>query len=98
MCGGTLTEMWDGTLTEMCGGTLTAMRGGTLTEISRWFSGLLGNIGSGAKVLADPALAERMAGQGAEPAPSTPDQLAVLLREDLKLWQGIVKASGATID
>lgn len=52
----------------------------------------------GAKVLADPALAERMAGQGAEPAPSTPDQLAVLLREDLKLWQGIVKASGATID
>ena len=24
--------------------------------------------------------------------------LAVLLREDLKLWQGIVKASGATID
>jgi tripartite-type tricarboxylate transporter receptor subunit TctC len=52
----------------------------------------------GAKVLADPALAERMAGQGAEPAPSTPDQLAALLREDLKLWQGIVKASGATID
>jgi tripartite-type tricarboxylate transporter receptor subunit TctC len=52
----------------------------------------------GNKVLADPALVERLAGQGAEPAPSTPAQLATLLRDDLKLWQGIVKASGATID
>jgi tripartite-type tricarboxylate transporter receptor subunit TctC len=52
----------------------------------------------GNKVLADPALAERLAGQGAEPAPSTPAQLATLLRDDLELWQGIVKASGATID
>jgi tripartite-type tricarboxylate transporter receptor subunit TctC len=52
----------------------------------------------GNKVMADPALVERLAGQGAEPAPSTPDQLAKLLRDDLKLWQGIVKASGATVD
>jgi tripartite-type tricarboxylate transporter receptor subunit TctC len=52
----------------------------------------------GAKVLADPALVERLAGQGAEPAASTPAELAKLLRDDLKLWQGIVKASGATID
>jgi tripartite-type tricarboxylate transporter receptor subunit TctC len=52
----------------------------------------------GARVLADPALVERLAGQGAEPAPSTPAELARLLRDDLKLWQGIVKVSGATID
>lgn len=52
----------------------------------------------GNKVMADPALVERLAGQGAEPAPSTPEQLAKLLRDDLKLWQGIVKASGATVD
>ena len=52
----------------------------------------------GNKVLADPALVERLAGQGAEPAPGTPAQLATLLRDDLKLWQGIVKASGATVD
>jgi tripartite-type tricarboxylate transporter receptor subunit TctC len=52
----------------------------------------------GAKAMADPALVERLAGQGAEPAPSTPAELAKLLRDDLKLWAGIVKASGATID
>lgn len=52
----------------------------------------------GAKVLAEPALVERMASQGAEPAPSTPAELTALLRDDLKLWAGIVKASGATID
>jgi tripartite-type tricarboxylate transporter receptor subunit TctC len=52
----------------------------------------------GAKVLAEPALVERMASQGAEPAPSTPAELTALLRDDLKLWAGIVKASGATVD
>ena len=52
----------------------------------------------GAKAMADPAVVERLAGQGAEPAPSTPAELAKLLRDDLKLWAGIVKASGATID
>lgn len=52
----------------------------------------------GAKVLANPELQERMAGQGAETAPSTPDQLAKLLADDLVLWARIVKASGAKID
>lgn len=52
----------------------------------------------GAKVMADPALVERLAGQGAEPAPSTPDQLAKLLADDLTAWARIVKASGATVD
>jgi tripartite-type tricarboxylate transporter receptor subunit TctC len=52
----------------------------------------------GNRVLADPALVERLAGQGAEPAPSGPARLATLLRDDLKRWQGIVKDSGAKID
>jgi tripartite-type tricarboxylate transporter receptor subunit TctC len=52
----------------------------------------------GNKVMADPSLIERLAGQGAEPAPSTPAELSTLLREDLKVWAQIVKSSGATID
>ena len=52
----------------------------------------------GAKVLAAPDLAERMAGQGAEPFPGTPAELARLQAADLKRWAGIVKASGATVD
>lgn len=52
----------------------------------------------GAKALADPALVERLASQGAEPAPSTPAELARLTRDDLRLWEGIVKSSGATVD
>lgn len=52
----------------------------------------------GNKVMNDPALIERLAGQGAEPAPSTPAELTRLLRDDLTLWAGIVKASGATVD
>jgi tripartite-type tricarboxylate transporter receptor subunit TctC len=52
----------------------------------------------GNKVLSQPDFAERLAGQGAEVAGSTPAELTRLLQDDLKLWAGIVKASGATID
>lgn len=52
----------------------------------------------GNKVMSDPALVDRLAGQGAEPAPSSPAELGRLLRDDLKLWAEIVKSSGATID
>ena len=52
----------------------------------------------GAKVLADPAVVERLASQGAEPAPSSPAELARLTRDDLERWEKIVKSSGATID
>jgi 3-oxoacyl-[acyl-carrier protein] reductase len=55
-------------------------------------------VAEGAKVLAAPDLAERMAGQGAEPIPGTPAELARLQTADLKRWAGIVKASGATVD
>lgn len=50
------------------------------------------------KVLAAPELQERLASQGAEAAPSTPQELARLLKDELVLWARIVKESGATID
>jgi tripartite-type tricarboxylate transporter receptor subunit TctC len=53
---------------------------------------------AGAKVLAIPELRERLAGQGAEVASSTPEQLAALLKEDLVRWAKIVKESGAQLD
>lgn len=52
----------------------------------------------GSKVLTQADFVERLGGQGAEVAGSTPSELARLLQEELKLWAGIVKASGATID
>jgi tripartite-type tricarboxylate transporter receptor subunit TctC len=48
--------------------------------------------------MAAPELVARLAGQGAEPAVSTPAELTERLADDLKRWAGIVKASGATID
>jgi tripartite-type tricarboxylate transporter receptor subunit TctC len=50
------------------------------------------------KVLGAQDLIDRLAGQGAEVAPSTPEQLAKLLADDLVRWAKIVKDSGATID
>jgi tripartite-type tricarboxylate transporter receptor subunit TctC len=50
------------------------------------------------KVLAAQDLIDRLAGQGAEVAPSTPEQLTKLLADDLVRWAKIVKDSGATID
>jgi tripartite-type tricarboxylate transporter receptor subunit TctC len=50
------------------------------------------------KVLTAQDLIDRLAGQGAEVAPSTPEQLTKLLADDLVRWAKIVKDSGATID
>jgi tripartite-type tricarboxylate transporter receptor subunit TctC len=41
---------------------------------------------------------ERLVGLGVESAPSTPEQLAALTRDDLVRWAKIVKASGAQLD
>lgn len=50
------------------------------------------------QVLKAPDMAERLAGQGAEVAISSPDELAKLVREELVMWARIVKESGATVD
>jgi tripartite-type tricarboxylate transporter receptor subunit TctC len=49
-------------------------------------------------VLAAPAMRERIIALGAEPASSTPDELAKRLSEDLVLLGPIVKRTGASLD
>jgi tripartite-type tricarboxylate transporter receptor subunit TctC len=49
-------------------------------------------------VLASAALEERIISLGAEPAASTPDQLARILANDLERLQPIVKRTGASLD
>jgi tripartite-type tricarboxylate transporter receptor subunit TctC len=51
-----------------------------------------------ARLMDAPDMKERLAGLGVEPAPSTPDQLAALMRDDLVRWARIVKDSGAQLD
>ncbi len=49
-------------------------------------------------LLAQKDVIDRFAGQGAEPAPWSPEQFAKVLREDLVRWAKVVKESGATLD
>ena len=51
-----------------------------------------------ARLMEAPDMKERLVGLGVEPAPSTPDQLAALMRDDLVRWARIVKDSGAQLD
>ncbi len=51
-----------------------------------------------AKVLDDPGVKDKLAQVGCEPFKSSPDQFAVLIRDDLPKWAKIVKDSGATVD
>ena len=51
-----------------------------------------------AKLLQLPEIKERFNALGAEVTPSTPDQLAVLVKSDLARWSKIVKDSGAQLD
>ena len=50
------------------------------------------------KIMDSPEMKERLVGLGVEPATSTPEQLAVLVRDDLVRWARIVKDSGAQVD
>ena len=51
-----------------------------------------------AKIMESAEMKDRMTGFGVETAPGTPDQLAVLMRDDLVRWAKIVKDSGAQLD
>jgi len=48
--------------------------------------------------LRTPEMRDRLARMGAEPAPSTPEQLAELVRNELSKYQQVVKFSGARVD
>jgi tripartite-type tricarboxylate transporter receptor subunit TctC len=77
-------------------------------DITTWF-GLLAPAGTPPEVIArwngavtqmldDPAMRERLARQGAEAAPDTPQQFAAFIGTELVKYARIVKASGAKVD
>ncbi|SPS00240.1 Bug family tripartite tricarboxylate transporter substrate binding protein [Cupriavidus taiwanensis] len=51
-----------------------------------------------ARALGDPAVQARMRDLGAEPAPSTPEAFAEVLKKDRQKWGEIVRLSGASVD
>jgi tripartite-type tricarboxylate transporter receptor subunit TctC len=51
-----------------------------------------------AAVLAAPDVKERLAASGADPAPTSPEDLARLVREEIAKWAKVVADSGAKID
>ncbi len=51
--GGTVSAIWGGTVSAIRGGTVSAIQGGTVSEIREFFDGLIGKIGSKAKILSD---------------------------------------------
>ena len=48
-----------------------------------------------AQFLGRPDMAQRMAGEGGLPAPSTPEQFAALIKAEMERWSGVIKATGA---
>ena len=49
-------------------------------------------------ILAEPEMRARLAEQGADPAPTTPDTFAQRIRDDLAKWAGVVRAAGIQPD
>jgi tripartite-type tricarboxylate transporter receptor subunit TctC len=50
------------------------------------------------QALRDPEVAEHLRARGAEPSPSTPEELAQHIATELPMWQSLVKQSGAKLD
>ena len=48
-----------------------------------------------AKALGDPAVAARLADEGADPAPGTPEQFATFIASEIELWGKVIRATGA---
>lgn len=48
--------------------------------------------------LMDPAIARRLKEEGAEPAPSTPEELAAYVKEDVALWGRLIKERKLKLD
>ncbi len=77
-------------------------------ELSDWY-GVLAPAGTPAaiivrlnadinKALMTPDVKERISGLGAEPAPSTPDQLGERLKRETARWAKVIKAPVANLD
>ncbi|HEX9465583.1 MAG TPA: tripartite tricarboxylate transporter substrate-binding protein [Alphaproteobacteria bacterium] len=50
------------------------------------------------RALRDPQVTERLRARGAEPSPSTPEELAQHIATELPMWDQLVKQSGAKVD
>ncbi len=50
------------------------------------------------KALKDPSVAERLAGEGAEPVGDTPEQFGAFIRSEIDLWGKVIRATGAKVD
>jgi tripartite-type tricarboxylate transporter receptor subunit TctC len=50
------------------------------------------------KALADPAVASRLLQSGAEPRPSSPEELATLLKADTEKWAALIKAQNIRLN
>jgi tripartite-type tricarboxylate transporter receptor subunit TctC len=48
--------------------------------------------------LADPAIARRLRDEGAEPAPSTPEELAAYVKEDTAIWSRLIRERKLKLD
>jgi len=46
------------------------------------------------KVMREPDLRDKIAAEGAEPAPSTPQEFGKLISSELAVWQKVIKAAG----
>lgn len=50
------------------------------------------------RILAEPEMAQRLAGQGAEPRSSTPDELAKFMQVESARWKKVIKAANIRLD
>ncbi|MCC7547839.1 MAG: tripartite tricarboxylate transporter substrate binding protein [Burkholderiales bacterium] len=50
------------------------------------------------RILASPAVAERLREQGFQPAPGTPEQLGTMTRDEIARWAKVVKQAGVTME
>ena len=77
-------------------------------EVSSWY-GLLGPAGvprgivqklnaEVKRIVEMPDVRERLLKDGAEPAGSTPEEFATMIRDDVQRWLRVVKATGAKVD
>ena len=48
--------------------------------------------------LRDPAVAERLASEGAEPVGDTPEQFGAFVKSEIELWGKVIRESGAKVD
>ena len=51
-----------------------------------------------ARIMADPALRQKLEADGVEVDSSTPEQLAAYIRTETARWGKVIRASGATVD